>query len=449
MKYLLGYDIGSSSVKASLIEAESGKCVASTFYPKQEAPIISHKAGWAEQEPEMWWENLKKANSDILQGVDTTAIAAIGISYQMHGLVCVDEQQQVLRPSIIWCDSRAAQYGTNFTAGKLRWVKDNEPDIYARTYKIMLPGDYIAMRLTGRICTTESGVSEMDWQDSLGLDRTKLPEIVPTFGDQGHVTAEAAKALGIPEGTPVCYRAGDQPNNALSLGVLHEGEIASTAGTSGVVYGVTASKEKDPKNRVNNFIHVNGLTGVLLCINGTGILNSWLHHQVAPDLSYAAMNDEAAKAPIGSAGLIVMPFGNGAERMLQNEERGCSIQGLSFTQHTRAHVLRAAQEGIVFSFVYGMEIMSQMGMKIKAIHAGNANMFLSPIFRETLAGASGATIYLHDTDGAAGAAKGAGIGAGIYRTQEEAFETLKTLVVIKPQHESEYRAAYEVWKAAM
>lgn len=444
--YLLGYDIGSSSVKASLVEAESGQCVASAFYPKQEAPIISERAGWAEQNPQMWWENLVLANADILKDVDKNAIKAIGISYQMHGLVCVDKDLNVLRPSIIWCDSRAAQYGTNFTAGKLRWVKDNEPDIYAKTWKIMLPGDYIACRLTGLARTTESGISEMDWQDCLGVNRDKLPEIVPTFGIQGYVTAEAAAQLGIPEGIPVSYRAGDQPNNALSLGVLHAGEIASTAGTSGVVYGVTDSKEKDPLNRVNNFIHVNGLTGVLLCINGTGILNSWMHHHVAPDLSYAEMNDEAAQAPIGSAGLSIMPFGNGAERMLQNEERGCSVHGLSFTQHTRAHVLRAAQEGIVFSFMYGIEIMEKMGMKVKTIHAGNANMFLSPIFRETLAGVSGATIYLHDTDGAAGAAKGAGIGAGIYKTQEEAFTTLKTLAVIEPKNQDEYRAAYERWK---
>ena len=467
--YLLGYDIGSSSVKASLIEAESGKCIAQTFYPKEEAPIISHKAGWAEQDPEQWWQYVIEATKSLSPALKGTlvssdqpfravhhpkgerdnAIVGIGISYQMHGLVCVDRDQQVLRPAIIWCDSRAAQYGTNFTAGKLRWVKDNEPDIYSRTYKIMLPGDYIAMRLTGKICTTESGISEMDWRDELGLDKDKLPEIVPTFGEQGRVRAEAAALLGLPEGVPVCYRAGDQPNNALSLGVLHDGEIASTAGTSGVVYGVTTSKEKDAKNRVNNFIHVNGLTGVLLCINGTGILNSWMHHHVAPDLSYAQMNEEAAKAPIGCNGLSVLPFGNGAERMLENAEVGCSVHGLSFTQHKRAHLLRAAQEGIVFSFMYGIEVMQSMGMKIEQIHAGNANMFLSPIFRETLAGVSGATIYLHETDGAAGAAKGAGIGAGFYKTPEEAFETLKTIAVIEPKNQEAYREAYARWKRAM
>lgn len=447
--YLLGFDIGSSSVKVSLVEAASGQCVAAAQFPKSEAPIISHRTGWAEQDPKMWWENAQIALKEVLSNVSTSRrleISAIGISYQMHGLVCVDKDGNVLRPSIIWCDSRAAQYGTNFTAGKLRWVKDNEPDIYARTYKIMLPGDYIAYRLTGKMCTTASGVSEMDWRDELGLDRSKLPEIVETFGDQGFLTEEAAQLLGLKAGIPVTYRAGDQPNNALSLGVLHSGEIASTAGTSGVVYGVTDSTEKDPLARVNNFIHVNGLTGIMHCVNGTGILNSWMHHNVASDLTYPQMNDEAAQAPIGCAGLSILPFGNGAERILQNEERGCSIHGLSFTQHKRAHLLRAAQEGIVFSFMYGIEIMEQIGMKVKTIHAGNANMFLSPIFRETLAGVSGATILLHDTDGAAGAAKGAGIGAGIYHTPEEAFETLKILEKIEPKNQDQYRAAYERWK---
>lgn len=485
---LLGFDIGSSSVKASLIEAESGLCLASAFYPKQEAPIISHQAGWAEQDPEMWWTYAQAALREALAQCPVphpeSQIAAIGISYQMHGLVCVDKDQHVIRPAIIWCDSRAVPYGEeaykalgetycqahylnspgNFTAAKLAWVKQNEPELYARIDKIMLPGDFIAMKLTGEAVTTMSGLSEgilWDFKESTpayalldhyGIDPSLLCETRPTFGIQGYVRKETAERLGIPAGIPVSYRAGDQPNNALSLGVLHAGEIASTAGTSGVVYGVIDQVAYDRLSRVNPFAHVNHTPsdprlGVLLCINGTGILNSWMHHQVAPSLTYPEMNDEAAKAPIGSAGLSILPFGNGAERMLCNAERGCSVHGLSFTQHTRAHLLRAAQEGIVFSFMYGIEIMEQMGLHVSTIHAGNANMFLSPVFRDTLAGVSGATILLHDTDGAAGAAKGAGIGAGIYNTPEQAFQTLKTLATIRPEYQDEYREAYERWKA--
>lgn len=485
--YLLGYDIGSSSVKASLVNAETGVCIASAFYPKVEAEIIAVQPGWAEQKPEMWWQNLKLATAAVMEqsAVSAEQIAAIGISYQMHGLVCVDKDLQVLRPAIIWCDSRAVGYGQkaletlgesvclshllnspgNFTASKLAWVKENEPDVYARIYKIMLPGDYIAMRMTGEVCTTVSGLSEgMFWDfknncvadflmEYYGFDKSLIPDIRPTFSEQGRMTAAVAEELGLRAGIPVTYRAGDQPNNALSLNVFNPGEIASTAGTSGVVYGVNGTVNYDPQSRVNTFAHVNHTDeqtrlGVLLCINGTGILNSWIKRTMGTDVSYAEMNDLAAGVPIGSQGLSVIPFGNGAERVLGNKEPGCSLQGLNFNSHTRAHIMRAAQEGIVFSFKYGMEVMEQMGMHITNIHAGNANMFLSPIFRNTLAGVTGATIELYDTDGSVGAAKGAGMGAGIYKDNTEAFSTLRKLQVIEPdvQAAEQYQAAYALWK---
>ena len=485
--YLLGYDIGSSSVKASLVDSQTGKCVSSAFFPKSEAEIIAVKPGWAEQHPASWWENLKLATAAVLSesSVAASDIKAIGISYQMHGLVCIDKEMNVLRPSIIWCDSRAVPYGQkafdaigheaclshllnspgNFTASKLAWVKENEPELYSKIYKIMLPGDYIAMKLTGEICTTVSGLSEgMMWDfaeaapaqillDYYGIDRSLLPEIKPTFSEQGRVSASAAAELGLAEGTPVTYRAGDQPNNALSLNVFNPGEIASTAGTSGVVYGVLGDVNYDPKSRVNTFAHVNHTDadprlGVLLCINGTGILNSWMKRNVAAEgISYSDMNAIAAKAPVGSAGVSILPFGNGAERMLENKELGCSIHGVNFNIHGQEHLLRAAQEGIVFSFKYGVEVMEQMGMSVNKIHAGHANMFLSPIFRETLAGVTGAVIELFDTDGSVGAAKGAGIGAGIYKDNVEAFSSLERLAVIEPSDTEEYAAAYQVWKS--
>ena len=486
--YLLGYDIGSSSVKASLVDAQSGKCIASAFYPKTEAPIIAKQAGWAEQDPAMWIGNLKLATHDVLhqaEKVNPKDIKAIGISYQMHGLVCVDKDKNVLRPSIIWCDSRAVPYGNNafanlgkdfclghllnspgnFTAAKLAWVKQNEPELYNRIWKVMLPGDYIAMRLTGSVCTTVSGLSEgIFWDfkknapcqellDYFGFDPSVLAPVKPSFGIQGTLTREAADALGLYEGTPVTYRAGDQPNNALSLNVFNPGEIASTAGTSGVVYGVIGQVSYDPLSRVNSFAHVNHSAqdprlGVLLCINGTGILNSWIRRNVAPEgMSYAEMNDVAAQVPIGSDGVSILPFGNGAERMLENKDRGCSIHGVQFTRHGKAHLMRAAQEGIVFSFQYGIEIMEQMGLKVDKIHAGAANMFQSPLFRNTLSGISGAVIELYDTDGSVGAAKGAGLGAGIYKSTQEAFSTLERLSVITPDHQDEYREAYEKWKS--
>ncbi len=489
-QYLLGFDVGSSSVKASLVDIDSGECAASAFYPEHEAPIKALKAGWAEQSPEMWWTNAKLALAKIMAdtGAKGEDIRGIGISYQMHGLVCVDRNGQPLRDSIIWCDSRAVPYGEragqrlgadyclshllnspgNFTAAKLAWVRENEPDLFSRIDKIMLPGDYLAMKLSGEANTTVSGLSEgIFWDfknrsvsqtllDELEIPKEMIAPIVPTFAIQARVSKAAAAETGLQEGTPISYRAGDQPNNALSLNVFNPGEIASTAGTSGVVYGVLGETNYDPKSRVNTFAHVNYTEsqtrlGVLLCINGTGILNAWTHRNVTPDLGYAEMNDLAATVPVGSDGVTVIPFGNGAERVLENRETGCSIHGLNFNKHNRAHLVRAAQEGIVFSFCYGMEVMRSMGMDIQKVHAGRANMFLSPIFRETLANTSGATIELYETDGSVGAARGAGMGCGIYRNNTEAFASLKKLGVIAPdtQQQEQYLEAYARWKQAL
>lgn len=491
MHYLLGFDVGSSSVKASLVDIDNGQMAATAFFPDHEAPIKAVKAGWAEQDPEMWWTNAKLALKKIMADAGATGddIKAIGISYQMHGLVCVDRNGKALRDAIIWCDSRAVPYGErafndlgpdfclrnllnspgNFTAAKLAWVKENEPDVYANIYKVMLPGDYIAMKLSGDINTTIEGLSEaIAWDfvkkepaqfllDYYGFDKSLLPAIVPTFAVQSQVSTAAAAELGLKAGTPISYRAGDQPNNAVSLNVFNPGEIASTAGTSGVVYGVLGDVNYDPKSRVNTFAHVNyskqqDRLGVLLCINGTGILNAWTKRNIAPEgIGYQDLNDIADTVPIGSDGISVIPFGNGAERVLENREVGASIHGINFNRHTRAHLLRAEQEGIVFSFCYGMEIMRKMGMDIKTIHAGKANMFLSKMFRDTLASTSGATIDLLETDGSMGAAKGAGMGCGIYKDHDEAFASLKRVATIEPdvQHQGEYLEAYARWKECL
>ena len=433
----------------------------------------------------MWWDELVNATKRVAAKADLKQVGAIGISYQMHGLVCVDKDGKAIRPSIIWCDGRAVPYGNkafeaigadkclshllnspgNFTAAKLAWVKENEPENFKKINKIMLPGDYIAMRLSGgTINTTISGLSEgMFWDfkenkvsDDImkffGFPESIIADIVPTFAVQSKVCAEVANILGVPEGTPISYRGGDQPNNALSLNVMKPGEIAATGGTSGVVYGVLGEVNYDKLSRVNTFAHVNHnqpdtRLGVLLCINGTGILNAWMKRTVAPEgISYPAMNDLAESVPVGAEGLSIIPFGNGAERVLQNENPGASVHGINFNIHTKAHMLRAAQEGIAFSFAYGMDIMKQMGMDIKTIKAGHANLFLSPLFRRTLAAVTGATIELYETDGSVGAAYGAGIGAGIYKDSDDAFKTLKHIATEKPVADTEaYKAAYKLW----
>ncbi len=491
MALLMGYDVGSSSVKASLLDAETGKALGSATSPEKELEIIAKRADWAEQQPATWWEHVKLATQKIKASVkfDASDVKAIGISYQMHGLVLVDKQKKVLRPSIIWCDSRAVQIGQkaakeigkkkclkrllnlpgNFTASKLKWVQDNEPKIYAKIDKMMLPGDFIAMKMTDQIRTTPSGLSEgimWDFQknrladfvlENYGIDRDLVAETVPTFSVQGELTSEAAGELGLVSGIPVSYRGGDQPNNALSLSVLKPGEVAVTAGTSGVVYGVTDQNNYDPKSRVNIFVHVNHMPkkpryGVLLCLNGTGILNSWLKHNVMGEgLDYPQMNDLAATVPVGSDGLVILPYGNGAERTLENRNIGASVHGWNFNIHKKAHFLRAAQEGIVFALNHGLEIMREMGTRLKTVKAGNANMFLSPLFAEAFATITGATVELYSTDGSQGAARGAGIGAGIYKGPQDAFVGLEPVRKAEPNKKLKkaYQGAYENWQGVL
>ncbi|MEM7624736.1 MAG: FGGY family carbohydrate kinase [Planctomycetota bacterium] len=472
---LLGIDLGSSSVKAALVDVDTGRTVSVGQYPSTEMAIDAPQPGWAEQDPAAWWDAAQRAVAAALgeAHLDGDAVSAIGIAYQMHGLVCLDAAGQPLRPSIIWCDSRAVAIGDeafaalgeerclthllnspgNFTASKLRWVAQHEPDVFERIHKVCMPGDYLAARLTGQAVTTVSGLSEgMFWDfvsggpakfllEHYGIPPEILAPTVPTFGHQGELSSEAAAAFGLTAGTPVTYRAGDQPNNALSLNVLNAGEVAATAGTSGVVYGVSDAVKYDPQSRINSFAHVNHASessggdpriGLLLCVNGTGIANAWAKRLVGGDLDYAALNDLAAAAPIGCDGLTVLPFGNGAERMLGNAEVGAHLGHADFNRHDRAHIARAVQEGIAFAFGYGMDILRDTGVDLSVIRAGRANLFLSPLFRQTLANLTGARIELYDTDGAVGAARGAGVGAGVYGSFAEAFASLEQVGVTEP-----------------
>jgi xylulokinase len=486
----LGYDIGSSSIKAAVIDVETGKTISTASYPREELEIQSPRPGWAEQDPERWWLCVQQVTKELISTgkISPDAIGSIGISYQMHGLVIVNSEHAVIRPAIIWCDSRAVQIGErafqalgretclstllnspgNFTASKLRWVKEHEPENFHSIAKALLPGDYIALRMTGEATTTVTGLSEgIFWNfqrngisnELLGLydiDQQLLPPIVPAIGIQGRLSRSAAAFLGLKEGTPVAYRAGDQPNNAFSLNVLEPGEIAATAGTSGVVYGITQTISSDPRSRVNLFAHVNHTTalprmGVLLCINGTGILYSWIRRIMGGSVSYNQLNALAGQAPIGSDGLTILPFGNGAERMLENRVLGARIDGLDLVRHSTGQVVRAAQEGIAFAFQYGMQIMQSMGLATQVIRAGNANLFLSPVFRQTLANVSGAQIELYDTNGAVGAARGAAVGVGAYATMRDAFQTLKKIEVIQPceSETAPTQDTYDRWQGSL
>ena len=472
-QYLLGIDIGSSSVKAALVNAENGICAGSAFSPETEMDISSPRPGWAEQNPLDWEFHAKTAIARALQkgGINSSDIVSIGLTYQMHSLVCLDKAGNVLRPSIIWCDSRAVETGKrafetlgkefclehylnspgNFTASKLRWVKENEPGIFEKTDQVMLPGDWLAFRLTGERSITRSGLSEGIFWDfertELSADLLKyygiplhmIPPVCDTFGIQGQVTTEASASFGLPRGIPVSYRAGDQPNNAFSLKALEPGDIAATAGTSGVVYCVTGIAVYDKQSRVNTFVHVNDApghrrNGVLLCINGTGISNSWMR-RLCGAAGYEGMNDAAAGIPAGSEGLLFLPFGNGAERMLNNANINASFEGIDFTRHSQQHMFRAVQEGIAFAFRYGLDIMAGMEIRPSVIRAGQANLFLSDIFTRTLANLANLTIELYNTDGASGAALGSGVGTGLFGSPDEAFMNLKCIRTVNPDND--------------
>lgn len=485
--YFIGFDLGSSSVKAALIESSSGTVVGLTNYPEREMSIMAKEVGWAEQDPETWWQNCCKVTAKLLAqtGVSKNDIEGIGIAYQMHGMVIVDDQQKVLRPSIIWCDSRAVRIGNqvfigageakcvehllnspgNFTLSKLKWVKENEPELYRKVYKLLLPGDYIAMRLTGEATTTIPGLSEgimWDFKDDclatwlfdfMDIDTDFIPKICPSFSDQGRLTKKAADAIGLAEGTPVLYRAGDQPNNALSLNVLNPGEIAATGGTSGVVYAVTDRTETKESIRINNFAHVNHSKeqpriGKLLNINGAGIQYNWMKQNIAnTGETYSEMNQLAASVPVGSDGLRILPFGNGSERMLNNQSLGARISNLNFNLHRREHLFRAALEGIAFSFVYGIDLLKNDGVDLSIIHAGNDNLFRSALFSKTIASLVKAKINIHDTTGAVGAARAAAVSKGAFKNLEEVFSINKEIISYHPSKEHQnYREFYELWK---
>jgi xylulokinase len=483
---LLGIDIGTSFIKVAAVDSSTQQIVATAQCPDNENPITSHKPGWAEQSPEMWWKQTLEAFEKLCKKIDPKDIAAIGISYQMHGLVLVDKDQQVLRDSIIWCDSRAVEIGEqalheigdetcsscllnspgNFTASKLAWVKNNEPEVYKKIDKIMLPGDFIAMKLTGQITTTSSALSEgVLWNfktdaiseeviDNFGFDKSLIPEVKELFSSHGKISPEVAQRLGLNENVTITYKAGDQPNNALSLNVLQPGEVAANAGTSGVIYAVTDKLFSDKYSRVNSFVHVNHAAdekriGVLLCINGAAIMNSWARKVCGENFSYQEMDTMAAEIPPGSDGLFVLPFGNGAERMLKNKIVGAHISNIDLNKHSKAHIYRAVQEGIAFAFRYGLDIMRENDLHPKIIRVGKANLFLSDVFIQSFVNATGVAVELYENDGSAGAALGAGIGAGIYKSYSEAYTQFKPLGKFEPTDVELYDELYNKWESLL
>lgn len=486
-QYLLGLDIGSSFIKAALVDARTRQAVATAQSPAAELPILAPQPGWAEQEPRLWWEHCIAAVRQLesLSPGGLQRVIAVGIAYQMHGLVLLDAQLQPVRPAIIWCDSRAGQIGAeaeralgtawclehllntpgNFTAVKLAWVRRYEPELFAQARHALLPGDYIAVQLTGEPATTDCGLSEMAlWHategrlahevlDALALDAALLPPRVPVAGEQGKLTPQAAAQLGLPAGIPLAYRCGDQPNNALALGALDPGEAAATAGTSGVVFAVTDNPLADPRQRVNTFLHVNHSPqqphyGVLLCLSGAACSYRWLRATLglAQPPSYSVLNALAEQTPPGADGLCFLPFGNGAERMFGGRSLSAALQQLDFNLHGAGHVARAVQEGVAFALAYGLQALRELGLEFRLLRAAAGNMFLSDTFTRALSAAAQVELELRRTDGATGAALGAGFGAGLYPSWNDAVgHGSRALIVAAQQEREQYAAAYARW----
>ena len=483
--YQIGYDIGSSSVKVAIVNAQSGEKIIALHEPQNEMAITAINKDWAEQDPELWWKHVCNATKKAIteSKIDQSKIESIGIAYQMHGLVIIDKEGHPLRNAIIWCDSRAVTIGNkayadlgekhcmthllnspgNFTASKLKWVKDNEPEVYSRIHKYMLPGDYIGYKLSGQINTTKNGLSEgilWDYKenkvasqllDYYGIASKLTPDIVDNFTNQGTVNSSASAETRLPIGAKITYRAGDQPNNALSLNVFKHGEVAATGGTSGVLYAVTDTLKSKESSRINHFAHVNytnhkPTVGKLLNINGAGIQYRWLLNNCSED-TYEGMNLKASGVPIGSDGVVVIPFGNGAERMLKNKNIGTHFCNLNLNVHTDAHLFRAALEGIAFSFVYGMEILKNDNAEINVIRAGNDNLFRSEIFANTVATLINHEIEIYNTTGAIGAARAAGLTDGDF--DKFGKNTMKNdhIMTFTPlKNAAPYKKAYQAWK---
>ena len=479
----IGLDIGTSFVKVALTEINSGKAIDLISYPEKEQDIISIKNGWAEQDPNVWWQNSCEAIRLLINrnNINPVNIKGVGVSYQMHGLVMVDSSGKCLRNSIIWCDDRAVDIGkkayydlgnqfcvenllnspANFTASKLKWIKDNESELFSKIYKIMLPGDYIAYKLSGKINTTKSGLSEgIFWdykKDKIstellnyyGIKESIFPEIVPSFGYQCCVDEKGANDTGLTPNTPINYRAGDQPNNALSLNVLTPGQIAATAGTSGVIYAVSSNILTSESERINNFIHVsnddNLIIGKLLCINGAGIQYSKLKNDLNIE-SYDEMNEMSNIPPVGSSNLIYLPFGNGSERMLNNKNIGSKLINFDQNVHEDSFVIRSTLEGIAFAFVYGMQILIKDGVKPVNIRAGNDNLFRSNVFGETIATLLNLNIEIYETTGAIGASRAVDLHLGDFDKFGNNIIENDFLKNYYPQkNKFDYLNAYNLW----
>ncbi len=491
MAYLLGVDIGTSGTKTVLFDV-AGNTIMSDL---QEYPLYQPKVGWAEQDPEDWWRAVYTSINNVVfkSGVKAEEIKGVGLSGQMHGAVLLDGNNNVLRKSIIWCDQRSSAECeqitsligkerlieitanpalTGFTASKVMWVKNNEPDIYEKVRKILLPKDYIRYKLTGEFATEVSDASGMQFMDianrkwsdevltKLGIDKSYLADLYESQEISGRINSGSAKLTGLKEDTPVVGGAGDQAAGAIGNGIVKPGIISSTIGTSGVVFAYSDKVTIDPKGRVHTFCHaVPGTWHIMGVTQGAGLSLKWFRDnfcieekRVAELMGvdpYVLMDKEAEKVEAGCSGLIYLPYLMGERTPhLDPNARGVFF-GLS-AKHEKPDMLRAVMEGVVYSLADCLGIIKEMGVDVSEVRASGGGG-KSKIWRQMQADVFGSSICtINSSEGPAlGVALLAGVGAGVYSSVGEACDSIIKVVTEQKADSAlhdKYKRNYLIYK---
>jgi xylulokinase len=462
MDYVLGIDVGTGGTRAVLVDRNGAIASSATC---EHVPFASPQTGWAEQDPHDWWKAAGSAIRAALANVQNADVVCVGLAGQMHGAVLLDENDEVLRPALIWCDQRTQpqcdwlneKLGeqriieltcnpalTNFTLTKLLWVRDHEPEVWKRFRRVLLPKDYVRFRLTGEHAmdvaeasgTLMFDVADRRWSEemmaSVGLPMTCLPKLFESPEICARLSHAGAAHAGLKPGTPVVAGAGDQAGGAVGMGIVRAGAVSATIGTSGVVFAATDTPAMDVRGRVHTFCHaVPGRWHVMGVTQAAGLSLRWIRDLLknSANLSYDQLTREAASVPAGSDGVLWSPYLMGERTPHLDPNARATLTGLA-ANHTRAHVVRAVLEGVAFSLKDTFSLFAEMKVPVSTIRVGGGGA-RSELWRQIQADVYGREVeILAAEEGAAyGAALLAGVGAKFWSSVDEACEA-----VVNVQH---------------
>lgn len=488
MAYLLGIDIGTSGVKTVLFD-ENGRTVASAI---RDYPLMTPQPGWAEQNPEEWWRGTIDSIRAVLSKskVNAREIKGIGLSGQMHGSVFLDKAGKVIRPCILWCDGRTEKqceyitqkvgkeklhrYTSNralagFTAPKVVWLQQKELKNFKKVHTLLLPKDYIRYKLTGELAcevsdaagtllfNVKKGIWSKEVLKALQIPESWLPKVYQSTDVCGEITKEVSRVTGLAEGTPVVGGGADNTCGAIGTGVVKEGRVLSSIGTSGVIFAPTTKVKVDPKERVHTFNHsVPGQWYLMGCMLSAGLSLRWFRDTLGREEIQQAKNqgvdpyqiliNKAEEAPKGSEGLIFLPYLMG-ERSPHGDANARGVYfGLSL-RHQKSHLIRALLEGVTFGMRDSLEIISGLKIPIREIRATGGGA-VSPFWCQLQADIYGREVVaINSTEGPAlGAAILAGVGTGVYKSIQEACERVVKIIdryepdmIIHKRHNENYQ----------